>query len=74
MSNATARHYADALPVPSPPLQQKEQKNFRLTKICVHLMQDLARGRGVGESALIELLIREEAERKGIGIRKRRDD
>lgn len=52
--------------VPSPPLQQKEQKNFRLTRVCIRLLQKLGLAWGVSESAVIERLVREEAERQRI--------
>jgi hypothetical protein len=51
--------------VPSPPLQQKVQKNFRLTEIGVRMLQQLAMQGGVSESAVIERLVREEMERRG---------
>lgn len=51
--------------VPSPPLQQKVQKNFRLTEIGVRMLQQLAMQGGVSESAVIERLVREEMDRRG---------
>lgn len=52
--------------MPTPPLQQKEQKNFRLTVVCINMLQDLGRAWGVPESAVIERLAREAHERYGL--------
>lgn len=64
---ATANHRA----VPSPPLQQKVQKNFRLTEIGVRMLQQLAMQGGVSESAVIERLVREEMDRRGVKLEER---
>ena len=50
---------------PAPPAQQKVQKNYRLTTICVRMMQQMANARGITESALIELVMLDEYGRKG---------
>jgi hypothetical protein len=54
------------LTMPSPPLQQKVQKNFRLTQVCVNMLQDLGRAWGVPESSVIERLTREAHEHYGL--------
>jgi hypothetical protein len=50
---------------PAPPSQQKTQKNYRLTDRCIRMMQQLAQSRGITESALIEIVMREEYDRRG---------
>ena len=50
---------------PAPTSQQKSQKNYRLTNRCIGMMQQLATARGITESALIEIVMREEYERRG---------
>ncbi len=52
--------------MPSLPLQPKEQKNFRLTTLCIGMMQDLAIAWGVSESAVVERIVRESHERYGL--------
>ena len=47
------------------PISQKTQKNYRLTVVCARMMQQLANARGIAESALVELLVRDEYERRG---------
>lgn len=54
--------------MPTPPLQQKEQKNFRLTTTCLKMMQDLALAWGTTESSVIERVIRESHEQYGFTL------
>lgn len=54
--------------VPHRPLQQKEQKNFRLTQVCIRMLQRLGVAMGHSESGVIETLVREEFARRGMKL------
>lgn len=54
--------------VPHRPLQQKEQKNFRLTRVAITMLQKLGITMGLSESAVIERLAREEFERRRLTL------
>jgi hypothetical protein len=45
---------------------KKEQKNFRLSYHCRVLIEKMALSYGITESALMEVLIREAADRRGL--------
>jgi hypothetical protein len=45
---------------------QKLQKNFRLTQTCINLLDRLASLKGITDANMIEILVREEAERKDL--------
>lgn len=46
--------------------QQKEQKNLRLSPECHRLLALIANADGIGESAVIELIVRKEARVRGL--------
>lgn len=48
--------------------EQKEQKNFRLTKECTRLLSRLAQVNGVSESALLEMLVRTAASSTDLNV------
>ncbi len=60
LSCIESTHHGD-LPLASTRRQQKSQKNFRLTVECQDLLALLAMGKGINESAVIEMLVRDEA-------------
>lgn len=53
--------------MPAPPLTEKVSKNLRLTKVCVAMLERLANDRGITPAHTIEILVRAEAERRGLG-------
>jgi uncharacterized protein (DUF1778 family) len=57
----------------SPGGSQKQQLNMRLTAHARKLLARLAMARGVSQTDIVEMMIREEAERRGIVVQSSRE-
>lgn len=65
MLSTRQRPMTDSKP-PTTGGSQKQQLNMRLTQHARNLLVRLASSRGVSQTDIVEMLIREEAERRGI--------
>lgn len=53
---------------------EKIATSFRLTKEAIQKLRVLAELRGVNSTAMIEMLIRDEADRKGVNLQPNRQE